>query len=106
PADNATVKVVPTGFTNRSIPDAVRTSLALLEKQSATFIRTAGCNSCHSQDLPSAATGLARDYGLTSIKTFPQLPATMRPPVERVMDFDVLGPNGVAWELFDAGMNH
>ncbi|HEY8188305.1 MAG TPA: ankyrin repeat domain-containing protein, partial [Pyrinomonadaceae bacterium] len=44
PADNATVKVVPTGFTNRSIPDAVRTSLALLEKQSNTFIRTAGCN--------------------------------------------------------------
>ena len=90
----------------RSIPDAVRNSLALLEKQSGAFIRTAGCNSCHSQDLPSAAVGLARDYGLTSMRTFPQLPATMTPPAEQVMDFNVVSPNSVAWELFDAGMNH
>ena len=109
PADNATVKVVPTGFTNRSIQDAVRTSLALLEKQSNTFIRTAGCNSCHSQDLPSAAFGLARDSGLTSTKTFPQLPATMTPPAEQVMDFNLnvaIATNSLGWELFDAGMNH
>jgi hypothetical protein len=40
------------------------------------------------------------------MKTFPQLPATMLPSAERVMDFDVITPNAVAWELFDAGMNH
>lgn len=90
----------------RPIPGAVKNSLALLEKQSGNFIRTAGCNSCHSQDLPSAAAGLARAYGLTDMKTFPQLPATMTPPAEQVMDFNVINPNGVAWELFDAGMNH
>jgi hypothetical protein len=81
-------------------------SLGLLERQSDTFIRTAGCNSCHSQNLPSAAAGLARDYGLTSAKAFPQLPAAMLRPAEQVMDFNVVGPNSVAWELFDAGMNH
>jgi hypothetical protein len=98
--------VTPVNVSSRSIPDAVRNSLSLLEKQSDVFIRTAGCNSCHSQDLPSAASGLARDYGLTSMKTFPQLPATMTPPAEQVMDFNVVSPNSVAWELFDAGMNH
>jgi hypothetical protein len=84
----------------------VSSSLALLEKQSGNFIRTAGCNSCHSQSLPSAATGLARDSGLTSMKSFPQLPAAMRPPAEQVMDFNIISANSVAWELFDAGMNH
>ena len=105
PADNATTKVIPVGVSDRHIPGAVRNSLALLEKQSNTFIRTAGCNSCHSQSLPSAVVGLARDYGLTSIKTFPQLPATMTPPAEQLMDFIIVSPS-IAWELFDAGMNH
>src|SRR5262249_52759838 len=77
-ANNGTAKLMPVGVNDQSIPDTVRTSLALLEKQSDTFIRTAGCNSCHSQNLPSAVTGLARDYGLTSMKTFPELPAAMR----------------------------
>ncbi len=106
PTASATAMATSVNVSYRSIPDAVRNSLALLEKQSGTFIRTAGCNSCHSQDLPSAAAGLARDYGLTSMKTFPQLPATMTPPAEQMMDFNVVSPNSVAWELFDAGMNH
>jgi ankyrin repeat protein len=105
PADNATAQVISVGVSDRTIPSAVRNSLALLEKQSNTFIRTAGCNSCHSQSLPSAALGLARDHGLTSTKTFPQLPATMTPPVEQLMDFIIVSPS-IAWELFDAGMNH
>jgi ankyrin repeat protein len=104
--NNATVKVMSEGVSNRSIPDLVRTSLALLEKQSDKFIRTAGCNSCHSQNLPSAVAALARDNGLTSMKTFPKLPAAMMPPAEQIMDFNVVNPNSVAWELFDAGMNH
>jgi ankyrin repeat protein/mono/diheme cytochrome c family protein len=106
PTSSATAMDTSLNVSSRSIPNAVRNSLALLEKQSGAFIRTAGCNSCHSQDLPSAAAGLARDYGLTSMRTFPQLPATMAPPAEQVMDFNVVSPNSVAWELFDAGMNH
>src|SRR5262245_23481769 len=106
PTPSATAMVTSVNVSYRSIPDAVRNSLGLVEKQSAAFIRTAGCNSCHSQDLPSAAAGLARDYGLTTMKTFPQLPATMTPPAEQVMDFNVISPNSVGWELFDAGMNH
>ncbi|HMG33985.1 MAG TPA: ankyrin repeat domain-containing protein [Blastocatellia bacterium] len=104
-SDNASAKVIPVGASERSIPGAVRNSLSLLEKQSNTFIRTAGCNSCHSQSLPSAVAGLARDYGITSMKTFPQLPATMTPPAEQLMDFVIVSPS-IAWELFDAGMNH
>ena len=100
----ATVRAAHVGF--RSLPDRVRGSLALLERQSDTFVRTAGCNSCHSQSLPSAALGLARDYGLTTTKTFPQLPPAMMRPADQVMDFNVVAPTTVAWELFDAGMNH
>jgi ankyrin repeat protein len=106
PTSGATATLTPVSVSHRSIPGAVSSSLALLEKQSGNFIRTAGCNSCHSQSLPSAATGLARDSGLTSMKSFPQLPAAMRPPAEQVMDFNVISANSVAWELFDAGMNH
>jgi len=102
----AATPVTSFNVNRQSIPDAVRSSLALLEKQSGVFIRIAGCNSCHSQNLPSALAGLARDFGLTSIKTFPKLPATMRPSAEQIMDFNVVNVNGIAWELFDAGMNH
>jgi ankyrin repeat protein/mono/diheme cytochrome c family protein len=100
-----TARVSSVHVSYQSIPGAVRNSLALLEKQSNTFIRTAGCNSCHSQSLPSAVTGLARDVGLTSMKTFPQLPATMTATAEQLMDFVIVSPS-IAWELFDAGMNH
>jgi ankyrin repeat protein len=106
PATGATATVTTVHVSNWSIPDRVRSSLALLERQSDTFIRTAGCNSCHSQELPSAALGLARDYELTSETAFPQVPASMVRPAERVMDFNVVSPNVLAWELFDAGMNH
>src|SRR5262249_57069476 len=101
----ATAPLASVSVSHRSIPGAVSSSLALLEKQSSAFIRTAGCNSCHSQSLPSAAAGQARDSGLTAMKSFPQLPATMTPPAEQIMDFNVISPN-IAWELFDAGMNH
>ena len=58
----------------RSIPDAVQMALTLLEKQSHNFIRIAGCNSCHSQDLPSAAAGLARDHWIPALKKSLSLP--------------------------------
>lgn len=106
PTGSATAMRKSVSASHHSVPEAVRKSLTLLERQSGAFIRTAGCNSCHSQDLPSAAVVLARDYGLTAVKAFPQLPAAMMPPAEQVMDFNVVSPNSVAWELFDAGMNH
>ncbi len=89
----------------RSIPDAVESALALLEKQSHNFIRIAGCNSCHSQDLPSAVAGFARSRGLRAPAQIPQLPSSMTVPPERLMDFSVVSAPSTAWELVDHGMN-
>ena len=89
----------------RSIADAVARSFDLLEKQSYTFIRTGGCNSCHSQDLVSAAAGIARSRRLQAPREIAQLPASMRAPTESVMTLDVLSVGSIGWELFDFGMN-
>jgi ankyrin repeat protein len=101
--------VVPAGRdggTERSIAAAVGPALGLLEKQSHNFIRIGGCNSCHAQDLPSAAAAIARDRGLPAPKEIPQLPQSMHTlNPERIMD---LGPASVAslgWEMFDFGNN-
>ena len=106
PSAAATAMVKEVSFSYKTIPGVVKKSLALLELESGNFIRTAGCNSCHSQDLPSATMGLARDFGLLGSKPFPQLPQTMTPPAEQIMDFAVFSPTSSAWELFNAGMNH
>jgi hypothetical protein len=85
---------------------AVEKATALLEKQSHNFIRIGGCNSCHAQDLTSAAASLARDRGLNAPKSIPQLPEAMRGAgAERIMDLVVISPGSIAWELFDLGMN-
>jgi ankyrin repeat protein len=92
--------------TGRSIAAAVGPALALLEKQSHNFIRIGGCNSCHAQDLPSAAAAIARDHGLPAPKEIPQLPqsmATLNP--ERIMDLAVIGTVGLGWEMFNFGNN-
>ena len=89
----------------RPVATAVETALALLEKQSERFIRTAGCDSCHSQDLPSAAAAFARSRGLPAPKEIPQLPASMRNQPERVVDLGFVAVAGSAWELFDSAMN-
>ena len=89
-----------------SIADAVEKATALMAKQSYTFIRTAGCNSCHSQDLPSAASGYARDRGVPGASEIPQLPASMLPSAERIVDLNAVSVNSISWELFDMGMNH
>ena len=90
----------------RSIAEAVQPALALLERQSGNFIRIGGCNSCHAQDLPSAAAALARDHGLPAPKLIPQLPQRMHTnTAERLMDLNTFGVSSVAWELFDFGMN-
>ncbi len=90
----------------RPAGEAIEKGLALLEMQSHNFIRIAGCNSCHSQDLPSAATGIARDHGLRP-KDIPQLSETMNgETAERIMDFVAAGVASLGWEMFDRGMNH
>lgn len=90
----------------RSIAEAVKPALALLEKQSHNFIRIGGCNSCHAQDLPSAAAALARDRGLPAPALIPQLPQHMHAnTAERLMDLTAVAGIGLAWELFDLGMN-
>ncbi len=48
----------------RSPYTAIEIALPLLEKQSHNFIRIGGCNSCHAQDLVSAAAAIARDRGI------------------------------------------
>ena len=95
----------PTG-TVRAIPDAVEQALTMAEKQSYNFIRIGGCNSCHSQDLASAAVGFVRSRGLRAPREIPQLPQSMMPSPERLMDFSgVVSAPSTAWELVDFGMN-
>ena len=84
---------------------AIETALPLLEKQSHNFIRTGGCNSCHAQDLVSAAAAIARDRGIPAPREIPQLPQSMMPSPERIIDLNVVAVSGLAWELFDFGMN-
>jgi ankyrin repeat protein len=94
------------GGPERSIAAAVQPALALLERQSHNFIRIGGCNSCHGQDLPSAAAAFARDRGLPAPKLIPQLPAHQQPnSTERMMDLTAVGLSTILWELFDLGMN-
>ena len=91
---------------NGSIVQSVRPALMLLEKQSHNFIRIGGCNSCHAQDLPSAAAALAREHGIPSPRLIPQLPRHMETDTaERLMDLNTVSLSGIVWQLFDSGMN-
>ena len=108
-ADRKTGGVAPLSSTPaapRPAGEAIEKGLALLEMQSNNFIRISGCNSCHSQDLPSSATGIARDRGLR-VKDIPQLSKTMNGETpERIMDFVAAGVSSLGWEMFNRGMNH
>jgi hypothetical protein len=107
--DRKSLGVMPApggGKSERSIATAVPPALVLLEKQSHNFIRIGGCNSCHAQDLPSAATAIARNRGIPAPKEIPQLPQsmhTMNP--ERILDLTVVATAGLGWEMFDFGNN-
>ena len=95
-----------TAFDAAAIPGAVEKAMRLLEKQSGNFIRTAGCNSCHSQDLPSAAAGFAKSRGLRAPAEIPQLPQSMMPAPERLIDLAIVSAPSTSWELVDFGMNN
>ena len=96
----------PASASARLIPESVGKAFSLLEKQSHAFIRIGGCNSCHAQDLPSAAAALARDRGLQAPREIAQLSESMSgTSPERVMDFNAIGVSSIAWQLFDSGMN-
>jgi ankyrin repeat protein len=89
----------------RPIAAAIEKAVGMLEKQSYTFIRTGGCNSCHSQDLPSGAAAFARSRGFAAPAEIPQLPEAMTGTPERLMDLNIISASSTAWELFDYGMN-
>ncbi len=92
----------------RSPGEAVTLGLSLLEKQSGNFIRIGGCNSCHAQDLPSAAAALARDKSVPAPLSIPRLPPNQHAiTAERLLDLNTVVLSGVAlpWELFNFGMN-
>lgn len=90
----------------KPVAESVAKAFSLLEKQSQNFIRIGGCNSCHAQDLPSAAAALARDRGLPAPREIAQLSLAMSgTSPERVMDFNAIGVASIAWQLFDYGMN-
>jgi len=91
----------------RPVTEAVEKALVLLERQSYNFIRTAGCNSCHAQDLPSAAAAVARDRGIRAPSEIPQLTESMNgESAERIMDLGAVSVNSIGWEMLDRGMNH
>ncbi len=99
-------ELAESGVHQKSIAEAVAPALGLLAKQSDNFIRTGGCNSCHAQDLPSAAAAIARDHGLPAPKLIPQLPQVMHSlNAERLMDLTPVSVAGMGWELFDFGSN-
>ena len=81
-------------------------ALALLEKQSHNFIRIGGCNSCHAQDLPSAAAGDRPRPRTAGAQGNPAASASMHTlNPERIMDLAGLAIASLGWEMFDFGNN-
>jgi hypothetical protein len=86
---------------NRPVAEAVQLALSQVEKQSPTFLKRSGCNSCHNQYLPSAATVLARERGLPVAKSLAEVSLEMREvSPERVMDLDTFGVTSLGYEMF------
>jgi ankyrin repeat protein len=106
-AKQATVAPLPDKTQQRSIPASVTKALALLENQSHNFIRIAGCNSCHAQDLPSTAAAVARDRGIPAPKAIEQITESMNgETAERILDLVAAGVPSLGWEMMDRGLNH
>lgn len=80
---------------------AVTKALAVVEKQSPTFLSKAGCNSCHNQYVPAAAAALARERGIPAPASISELSVEVaeRYP-ERAIDMTVAAVGSVGYELF------
>lgn len=86
---------------SRPVVEAVQLALSQVEKQSPTFLKRSGCNSCHNQYLPSAAMVLARERGLPVAKSLAEVSLEMREvSPERVMDLDTFGVTSLGYEMF------
>jgi ankyrin repeat protein len=91
---------------DRSVSNAVQRALSQLEKQSPTFVKRGGCNSCHNQYLPSAAMVLARERGIPVAKTLAEVSmAVQETSAERVMELDTFGVNSLGYEMFRHAAN-
>ncbi len=91
---------------SRPVAEAVQLALSQVEKQSPTFLKRSGCNSCHNQYLPSAAMVLARDRGLPVAKSLAEVSLEMREvSPERVMDLDTFGVTSLGYEMFQNIVN-
>ncbi len=86
---------------DRSPSEAVQRAFVQLEKQSPTFVKRGGCNSCHNQYLPAAALALARERGIPVPKMLVEVSREMRETSpERVMELDTFGVNSLGYEMF------
>jgi ankyrin repeat protein len=80
---------------------AVTKAMAVLEKQSHVFIKKAGCNSCHNQNLPGAAAALARERGISAPAVIPELSLELAEKYpERAIDMTVANIGSLGYEFF------
>ncbi len=96
------VGTVKSASAPRTPAQSVEKALAVLAKQSPTFIKKSGCNSCHNQYLPSAAAAMARDRGLKAPAVIEQLGLEQAEKYsERAIDMSVAAVGSIGYELFD-----
>ena len=85
----------------RTPTQAVEKALVVLAKQSPTFIRKAGCNSCHNQNLPAAALAIARQHGIRGPAVIEELSLELAEKhPERAIDMSVAAIGSLGYELF------
>ena len=101
------VASIKANMEERTPAAAVQKALAVLEKQSPTFIKKAGCNSCHNQNLPGAAAALARDRGIPAPASIAELPLELAEKYpERAIDMTVANIGSLGYELFGFAARH
>lgn len=97
----------PGSAEDRPVGPAITKALELVAKQSPIFIKTGGCNSCHNQDLPSAASALARDRGIPAPRSIARLAdATVERSSDRLMAHQFIAISSLAYEMLDKIWNH
>ncbi|MFN7920171.1 MAG: ankyrin repeat domain-containing protein [Bryobacteraceae bacterium] len=91
---------------SRDARQAVEKALVPLAKQSPTFLKKAGCNSCHNQNLPTVALVMAKQRGLRTPNEISMLSTELaeRYP-ERAIDMTVAAIGSVGYELFGYAAN-